>query len=389
MKILCVCNYFQPMHYGENEVSRSLVEDGHQVTILTGDRYFPFPNYDESVKELIGERVVGVGTKRIKKVKVIRKKVWCEFAARTVFFGVKETILREKPDQILVFGASTPAAIQTAWLAPKNVSCTFIDSHLLSELERENGFTKKLFYFLFRLLFSNLISNRADKIVAAQEGTVDVIRQYYGIKKPVTVVSHGTDTKLFQFNQLKRSELRKQLHIKKTHFVVIYTGKIIPAKGVHLLVSACNSLREKIPTLHLILVGSGPKEYLDECNAQISENFKDNAHFVGVKKQEELPSYYSSADLAVWPLQESLAMVDAMSCGLPLIVNDQIGVKERFSNKNTLFYRSGSVGSLAKKIFFLYHNSTERRKMGKRSSALVKEKLSWSKKALEYLSNYA
>ncbi len=385
-KILYFCNYFQPMHYGENEISQALKAQGHTIKIITGDKYFPFPDYKDTVGKLLGSRQQQIGQSTFHGIPLSRHKIWLEFAARTLFFGVKESIAEFQPNVILVSGLSTPVAIQAALFKPKNARLIFIDSHLPSELTQGNQFFKQIFYGVFRMFLAPLISKKADKIIAAQEATAEVISDTYGIKNPVTVISHGTDANLFQFSSTSRKTLRKKLQIPEKAFVAITTGKIIPAKGIDLLFQAVGRLLQKHPEVYLLVVGDGPADYLKQCWQWIPKGQRDKVQVVGFKPQESLPAYYSVADVAVWPLQESLAMTDAMSCGLPLIVNDQIGVKERLSNRNALQYRQGDVLDLLAKIEYLLTHPIERQAMGWRGRELVEKKMTWQQKAEAYLS---
>ncbi len=373
------------MNYGENEISSNLIKLGHKVVILTGDRYFPFPNYDQTVGNVLGPRVQKVGKQKSGKLIVQREKVYFEFAARSLFFGIREAIAEYKPDILLVSGTSTPAAVQASLFKPKNARLILVDSHLPSELSQGEQLPKKIFYFLFRLLFSGVISKKADKVIAVQEDTAKIIRDEYGIKKPAVIISHGTDKELFSFSREARAKIRKELGIPARAFVIITTGKIIPAKGVDLLFKAFDKLHKNHSEIYLLVVGDGPEEYKKVCYDSVIKSNHSSIFLVGFKPQRVLPQYYSAADVAVWPLQESLAMNDAISCSLPVIANDKIGVKERFSRNNAVLYKQGSVGDLVKKIEMLYKDPARRKKMGKNGRELVVEKMSWLQKAREYI----
>lgn len=387
MKILLVCNYFQPkLSYAESEIANALLKMGHKIEIITGDRYFPFPNYNSTVKNVLGDRVVGVSRKNESGFLVNRQKVYFEFFARACFFGIYQKIKAFNPDVILTFGLTTPGSIQVA-LFKKFFKYKFIgiDSHLPSELFSSNVFIKKIFYFNFRLLFSKLINNNIDKIIAAQEGTKDIIKKYYGLDKNITLISHGTNIELFKFNNIARLKIRKKLNLKSTDFLIIYTGKIIKSKGIDILIKAFSRLSEKYKNLYLLLVGSGPSEYVDDCLHNLSKNIKRRIIWEEFKEFQELPDYYSAADVAVWPLQESLSMNDAASCSLPFIANDRIGVKERLSNNNALLYTKGNSLDLSKTIEILYLDKVKRKKMGKNGRELVENNLSWESVAKKYL----
>jgi hypothetical protein len=137
------------MNYGENEISANLIKLGHKVFVLTGDRYFPFPNYEQTVGSLLGSRIQKVGRSKNGKLLIQRNKVYLEFAARSLFFGIRESIAQYKPDILLVSGTSTPAAVQASIYKPKNSRLILVDSHLPSELSQGNQLPKKLFYLIF------------------------------------------------------------------------------------------------------------------------------------------------------------------------------------------------------------------------------------------------
>ncbi len=373
------------MNYGENEISTALCKLGHTVKILTGDRYFPFPNYDDTAGKILGSRQRQTGISHQGSLLIVRKRVLFEFAARAFFLGVREQIHAFDPDIIIVSGTSTPTAVQAALFKPSSTRLIYVDSHLPSELNQGNTFLKSFFYFAFRHLFAPLIAQKANKIIAAQEATATVISKTYGISTKPVVISHGTNVDLFTPSPKLRSAYRKKMKISAADFVVITTGKIIPAKGVHLLTEAMAPLLVRHPDVHLVVVGDGPDEYKQRCVRAIPAVLRKRIHLEGFQSQKNLPAYYACADLAVWPLQESLAMNDAMSCELPVIANDKVGVHERFSNKNGLFYRQGDVLDLTAKIEYVYQNVDRRLEMGKRGRKLAQTKMSWLSKAAEYI----
>jgi len=218
-----------------------------------------------------------------------------------------------------------------------------------------------------------------------QEGTVNMIKNVYGINKNIKLLDQGTDHSLFRFRSSGRSSLRRKYKLKEKDFVIIYTGKVITAKGVHILFEAFSILARKYDSIYLAIVGSGQKDYQKMCLSYLTKDLNKRVFWIKFQPSKKLPDYYSFSDLAVWPLQESLSMNDAAACERVFIANDELTSKTRISNNNALLYKKSDVKDLARKIEFMYKNPKKRIAMGKRGRKLVEEKLSWEKIAEGYL----
>ena len=83
-----------------------------------------------------------------------------------------------------------------------------------------------------------------------------------------------------------------------------------------------------------------------------------------------------AADIGVWPRQESTSQLDAMACGLPLVLSNKVQVPERVDG-NGLVYEEGSPRDLAKQLQALF-DSDQRRSMGQIGSRRIVEGLSWN-----------
>jgi len=97
---------------------------------------------------------------------------------------------------------------------------------------------------------------------------------------------------------------------------VLFVGRLQARKRVDFLLQACASLPEEIQP-RLVIVGAGPeRERLEFLAGKIYPL----AEFVGSKFQGELAPYFAAADLFVLPGTGGLAVQEAMSYGLPVIM---------------------------------------------------------------------
>jgi glycosyltransferase involved in cell wall biosynthesis len=392
VRILIVTDYYQSkINYAKSIVAQLLHKQGHVVAVVTSDRYFPFHNYTDTAGKVLGKRVQSSGIKRENGITVYRQNTMFDFFARSFFVGIEQRLRQFKPDIIIVFGMASFSATQVARIRKKYPTITkkliVADSHLPSELALGNSIVKKLFYSLFRWLWAPLISSTCDQFIALQDDTVLVAHNTYGISRYIKVVPNGTDTSMYYFSSPSRKKIRKKFGMKNNDYAIIYTGKIVPSKGIDILMKALVPLWKKNIPAYCLLVGDGPTEYKEKCLQLVSPKFRQYIHITGMLKPEELYEYYSAADVGVWPLQESLAMVDAAACRLPFIANNTLGARERISNNNAILYKKGSWIDLSRKLEYLYKNHSLRKKMGNNGLQLVVKELQWEKLVKAYITS--
>lgn len=129
-------------------------------------------------------------------------------------------------------------------------------------------------------------------------------------------------------------------------FTVLFVGRLIEVKGVNVIFDLAKQQKE----LTFVIIGSGP------LRAEIEKKSKDflNIIFIGKVKNVDLPIYYSASDVLLIPsklikqeYQEGIprVMIEALSCGLPIITTPAGGIQDVFSSNIGVM-----VGDSAKKI---------------------------------------
>ena len=103
---------------------------------------------------------------------------------------------------------------------------------------------------------------------------------------------------------------------------ILFVGRLQFRKNVDLLLGACAELD---PQPRLVIVGDGPeREHLES----LAEELYPSAEFVGARHGAELKPYFTEADLFVLPGTGGLAIQEAMSYGLPVIVAQGDGTQD-------------------------------------------------------------
>lgn len=98
--------------------------------------------------------------------------------------------------------------------------------------------------------------------------------------------------------------------------MVLFVGRLQARKCIPALLKACAEMPEQIKP-RLVIVGDGPE--LDALKT-LSQSLYPATEFVGAKHGPDLVPYFRAADLFVLPGTGGLAVQEAMSYGLPVIV---------------------------------------------------------------------
>lgn len=385
MKILHVIDYFQPvLGYQETFLAKAQILEGHEVKVLTSDRYAPILFKGQASKAILGDRIVSPGEHAEGGISVIRLRSLLEFLNNSWLANLEREILTFKPDAIHVHGTYTITSLRVARLHQRLPQTVVVfDDHMTYSAMR--GPWVSLLYSIYRILFGSYLEKNVDHFVAVTEETKKFMHRYYGIPNDrINIIPLGCDTSLFSNNNLDRKDLRSNLGVTDDEIVICYVGKIIPDKGVHLLVEAAIKLLEEGYAIRVLCVGGRDDKYFETITAKLSASeFSDRFIFKDPVPNAELPKYYAIADIGVWPKQCSLTVLEAMACSIPVILSDNSGANERVDGLDThCLYRESEVESLVDSV--RYFLADDRRvSIGKASRKKV-EGLSWRAISLKF-----
>ena len=235
-----------------------------------------------------------------------------------------------------------------------------------------------------RAIPGRLASAFTERCYAATADCAEVAIRFYGMpQSKVAVVPLGVDTENFYpprgaADEESRRQLRCELGFSDSDVVCIYTGQFTDAKNPLVLARALVLLRGAGMPVRGVFIGNGPQGAgIAACDGCVVLPFRPH---------RELPPYYRAADIGVWPTQESMSMLDAAACGLPIIVNDTLLAKERIDG-NGITYRLNDPADLAAKIRWL-SDADRRRQLGSVGSRRMVQLFSWDAIARQRLADY-
>ena len=167
---------------------------------------------------------------------------------------------------------------------------------------------------------------------------------------------------------------------------VLFIGRLSIEKGIKYLVAASKKIKEEYPNSTFTVIAPSASSYINILNANDIEVITAPLSF------EELKQYYTRADIFVLPsLHEAfpLVILEAMSCGVPVIASDVGGISDIILDGETGFLvKPQNSTEIFTKIDYLFTHNNERLKMGRQAYKRIKEKFTWELAVLKYLKFY-
>lgn len=372
------------MGYQETFLAKEHLKMGHEVAVVTSDRYYPYMNFENLYSFILGRRKCGVGYKIEDGIPVYRLPVLFEIRYRVWLLGLEKLVFELAPDLVISHGIS-PSSFRIARLKKSSKKFKLIvDDHMWWGIMKKS-FIAKILYSLRKKTIKKILVPQVDKFVGVSRETCDILEKVNGVpREKIEYISLGVDTNLFKFDQGEREKIRKKLSISDEGVLILSTGKINKVRGSDLIIKAFNHLKSD-RKIHLLLVGMVSPEFKKSLISLVIEEKRKNIIFHSFVPIYELFKYYSASDICVWD-SASISFYEAMSCQRPIICRDSPALKERIANNNGLLFKSGDYRDLAAKMKYLVESDILRKVMGDKGRELAEKKFSWGKIAQDFIS---
>ncbi len=192
--------------------------------------------------------------------------------------------------------------------------------------------------------------NEADFVIVQSSFAAESFLKRSFPAEKLVVVPAGADTERFRPAEKCDEKFR-----------VAFAGRVCFEKGVHYLLEAWEQLG--LCNAELLLCGN-----VSSDSRKLLEKYRSNPSikFLGfINPAALLPQ----CDAFVMPsLQDGfcMAVAEAMSCALPVIVSENTGAKDMVKDgKNGFIVETGDIAVLVEKIELIYNNTGKCRRMGK------------------------
>ncbi len=175
------------------------------------------------------------------------------------------------------------------------------------------------------------LSKKIDVWVACSQFNAWQIQHHF--KHFPQVIFNGVDIEKFS---PRESAVRQTLNISPNTFLLVFAGRLVGLKGLHIAIKALQELKDA-PVSLLIMGGGEEEQRLKSLAAESGVGHKVVFH--PAVSHDVLPDYYAAADAGIFPsiADEAfgISIAEAMACARPVIASYIGGIPEVVGNEGT------------------------------------------------------
>ncbi len=227
----------------------------------------------------------------------------------------------------------------------------------------------------------HLLCRLSDDIIVITREMLDYVTSKYG-NRNVHLIPNGTE-----FAEKKPADAIKAWGLEEGGYIVSIS-RLVPHKGISFLIEAFKRIETH---QKLVIVGGGAftDDYVDSLKSQAGGD--QRIIFTGPQEGRALAELYSNASLFVQPSESegmSLALLEAMSYGLPIIVSDIAENLEAIGDAGLVF-KTKDAADLQERIIELLEDPARARELGSRAMDRAKLHYAWDAIVLEITKVYS
>ncbi len=223
----------------------------------------------------------------------------------------------------------------------------------------------------------------ADRVLAVHESHRLRLEQAGIPAKKIGVVMNSPDPRIFANHSSRTQDCSDR-------FTLIYHGTVTRRLGLDVAVQAMHLLRDRIPSLRLLILGGG--DYLESAKSlAISLGLEQTVNFVDPIPVGELPAVLSQAAVGLVPNRASPAthlmlpvkLLEYAMFGIPVIAARLDTIQHYFDEQAVRYFTPGDPVDLSAAIEELYRNPKRRLELAERAAEIA-NRLNWLDERNEY-----
>lgn len=197
--------------------------------------------------------------------------------------------------------------------------------------------------------------------------------------RPIDIIHNGVD--LSQYTTIDHAARAAEAPVR-----ILCAARLIERKGQHHLLAAAQHLKQRgIDHFQIVLAGTG--DFEAELRQQVQQSgLTAHVEFLGFVPRAAMPDVYAQADIFCLPSFNegmSMALLEAMASGLPVVVTETGGVDELIDGNGLVVPWADPV-HLADSLAGLVSSRARRTELGARGRVIAAG-FTWPQIARQYL----
>lgn len=332
-----------------DDLSCELAKQGHEVYVYARRGYT-----DKNTTEHKGVQIINLPSIRTKHLDAISH----------TFLACMDIVFRRDFD-IIHFHSIGPSSL--LWIVKlfKPAIPVVATFHTQCYFHKKWGKIAKLSLKLGEIICCRF----ADKVVTVSK----TLREY-------TKVRHGIEAVylpngVYMPENLEADKIKENWGLEKGSYFLI-VSRLISHKGIHYAIKAFNKLNTN---KKLVIVGDG--FFTDDYVLELENLAKDNKNiiFTGSQSGDVLSELFNNAYLFIQPSESeglSIALLEAMSYGLPILASDIPENKEAIEG-TALTFKGKDIDDLRDKLNMVLDSAYLSKGHGKLAKIRVQEEYNW------------
>ena len=283
-------------------------------------------------------------------IKVIKCKLKNSSTSRLFYFlNIKKYIISEKPNLIIL--DNDTVSLQSLILIFYSFFFKYKISYFCNENNLKNiikKFSLKKFFKLILIFIINLFIKFKVNNIFCYTRQIQENYDFLGYKKKTFIIPLGYDEKVFFLSKKKKN---------KKKIIISYFGRIIPEKGIHILIKSLENLKNLHWEFMLDIDQVENNLYYENIIKNLKKNFqKGRVKFIKCDHYQ-IANYMKKSHIVVLPSlheeQYGRVIQEAVACG-NVVVGSNIGsIPEIIKDKDLLFNPGdfNKLSNILKKLF--------------------------------------
>lgn len=375
MKILMLTWEYPPRIVGGiarvvNDLSKRLIKDGHEVTVVTYRDSADVPEYENDK---------GVNVYRVDNY-MIHPNNFIDWIMQLNFNMLsKATEIINKEGGFDVIHAHDWLVTYAAKSLKNAYDIPIVATIHATEAGRNSGIHDETQRYINDTEW--LLTYEATEVIVNSNYMKNEIQRLFGLPfDKINVIPNGIN--LSNFTGIERDYDFRRQYAMDNEKIILYVGRLVYEKGVQHLIAAMPKILSNYNDAKLIIAGRGGM--MDELRAEASNlGLNDKIYFTGYLNSKQVQKMYKCADVAVFPSTYEpfgIVALEAMLAGVPTVVSDVGGLDEIVTHGvDGMKSYAGNANSIADSVTALLYDHQLATNVSKKAKQKVKDQFNWEK----------